>query len=191
MTTSMPLDLDRAIPFWPQMSDTDIGFCVRLLRDIWRAPGNCIDAPQQWLRSRYSETVSDRRWWESGMGGVLSNFWWADRDERLYSPYIHEIVGKPQPRLPIPNWMKSEPKGMALRYDDPDDFLVCHYCGENTTSRYHYDHALPISRGGINHPGNLRLSCPKCNLRKGVQTESEFGWWDHDRKIYSMQEMFR
>lgn len=29
------------------------------------------------------------------------------------------------------------------------------------------DHILPLSRGGTNHPSNLRVICNRCNSRKG------------------------
>lgn len=49
----------------------------------------------------------------------------------------------------------------------------CVYCGAGlgddylSYRTYHIDHRMPISRGGSNTPGNLQLTCPGCNLRKG------------------------
>jgi 5-methylcytosine-specific restriction endonuclease McrA len=33
--------------------------------------------------------------------------------------------------------------------------------------RLHVDHIIPTSRGGTDHPSNLRVVHGRCNLRKG------------------------
>lgn len=42
----------------------------------------------------------------------------------------------------------------------------CWYCGCDLTDSYHIDHFIPLSKGGANEPGNLRLACASCNLKK-------------------------
>lgn len=45
----------------------------------------------------------------------------------------------------------------------------CFYCGRKLGwgySRFCVDHFIPLSRGGTNHPHNLKLSCPTCNAQK-------------------------
>jgi len=51
----------------------------------------------------------------------------------------------------------------------------CYLCGKSLKSGYHVDHFIPLSKGGTNDPGNLRLACPKCNLSKGSKHPSELG----------------
>lgn len=41
----------------------------------------------------------------------------------------------------------------------------CFYCKKDLEN-FHIDHYIPISKGGKHIKENLRLSCPKCNLRK-------------------------
>ena len=43
---------------------------------------------------------------------------------------------------------------------------VCHYCGKDCTEDFHWDHFIPISKGGPDAPWNLVVSCPTCNLSK-------------------------
>ena len=51
----------------------------------------------------------------------------------------------------------------------------CCYCGaENTTLEI--EHITPKSRGGSNRVSNLCLACRPCNVRKGNQTATEFGY---------------
>ena len=49
----------------------------------------------------------------------------------------------------------------------------------------HWDHLLPLSRGGSNFPSNMALTCTMCNLKKGRKTEDEF--WDllRDEMVFS------
>lgn len=45
----------------------------------------------------------------------------------------------------------------------------CHYCGcrvGNTAGKWHADHFIPLSKGGTNHPENIVIACPHCNLTK-------------------------
>lgn len=54
-----------------------------------------------------------------------------------------------------------------------DQMGRCAYCAE-VLSVYHVDHITPIAKGGSNGPGNIAISCPECNQRKGVSSVSDF-----------------
>lgn len=55
------------------------------------------------------------------------------------------------------------------------DGLRCVYCDDDlTNSEVHLDHVIPESRGGLTNYENLQVTCRKCNLTKGVLSESEF-----------------
>ena len=55
------------------------------------------------------------------------------------------------------------------------DGYFCVYCDEDlTTGEIHMDHVIPESQGGETNFENLQVTCRKCNLAKGVLTESEF-----------------
>lgn len=42
----------------------------------------------------------------------------------------------------------------------------CFYCRAHLNGKYHMDHVIPISAGGLTVPENMVASCPTCNLRK-------------------------
>jgi 5-methylcytosine-specific restriction endonuclease McrA len=51
----------------------------------------------------------------------------------------------------------------------------CVYCDDDlTNAQIHIDHVVPESRGGETSYNNLQVTCRKCNLSKGVLSESEF-----------------
>ena len=51
----------------------------------------------------------------------------------------------------------------------------CVYCDEDLSSaEIHMDHVIPESQGGSTTYNNLQVTCRKCNLAKGVLTETEF-----------------
>lgn len=55
------------------------------------------------------------------------------------------------------------------------DGLRCVYCDDDLSqSEVHLDHVVPESQGGPTTVTNLQVTCRKCNLQKGVLTESEF-----------------
>jgi 5-methylcytosine-specific restriction endonuclease McrA len=55
------------------------------------------------------------------------------------------------------------------------DGVYCVYCDEDlSNSEIHMDHVIPESIGGPTTYDNLQVTCRKCNLAKGVLSESEF-----------------
>lgn len=53
--------------------------------------------------------------------------------------------------------------------------LTCYLCELPILfGKDHLEHKTPLSRGGTNEKNNLDISCPKCNLTKGIKTEKEF-----------------
>lgn len=54
-----------------------------------------------------------------------------------------------------------------------DDAPYCMYC-HATDVPLTLDHALPVSRGGSNHPNNFVAACHPCNSAKGNKTFTEF-----------------
>ena len=55
------------------------------------------------------------------------------------------------------------------------DGLRCVYCDiDLTNAEVHLDHVIPESQGGSTTFNNLQVTCRKCNLEKGVLTESQF-----------------
>lgn len=53
--------------------------------------------------------------------------------------------------------------------------LICAWCGKPIKGQYHLDHWIPLSKGGTNEAGNLRIMHPKCNLKKNAKLPSELG----------------
>lgn len=54
----------------------------------------------------------------------------------------------------------------------------CAYCSVKLT-KVHWDHVIPLARGGTHAIGNLVPTCPSCNTSKGKRLLSEWryrGW---------------
>jgi 5-methylcytosine-specific restriction endonuclease McrA len=49
---------------------------------------------------------------------------------------------------------------------------VCGYCG--APEPLQADHRIPLCRGGTNFIENIIPACPRCNQRKGRDTEKDF-----------------
>jgi hypothetical protein len=66
------------------------------------------------------------------------------------------------------------PLNLRRRVIDRDG-LHCVYCDEDLSDKeIHMDHVIPESQGGETSYANLQVTCRKCNLAKGVLSESEF-----------------
>lgn len=44
--------------------------------------------------------------------------------------------------------------------------MVCGICGEPVEGKYHFDHIIPLARGGTHTQDNLQIAHPSCNLSK-------------------------
>lgn len=62
----------------------------------------------------------------------------------------------------------------SLRYDilKRDNFR-CQICGATAQDgwKLHVDHIVPVSKGGLTEPANLRTLCERCNMGKGAKIE--------------------
>ncbi|WP_431966089.1 HNH endonuclease [Actinacidiphila sp. bgisy160] len=56
--------------------------------------------------------------------------------------------------------------------------LNCHLCGEPIQGRgdLHFDHVVPLARGGAHSMDNIRPAHMTCNLRKAVKFVFELPW---------------
>jgi 5-methylcytosine-specific restriction endonuclease McrA len=55
------------------------------------------------------------------------------------------------------------------------EVAVCVYCDlEIPASTVHFDHIVPLSRGGAHIITNICVSCPSCNLRKSAKLIGEW-----------------
>ena len=55
------------------------------------------------------------------------------------------------------------------------DGLRCVYCDDDlVNAEVHLDHVIPESQGGATDYNNLQVTCRRCNLQKGVLSESVF-----------------
>lgn len=79
---------------------------------------------------------------------------------------------------PLPDTFKPRSRDAwnEVRYQLCErDGWKCEYCAcPITFSGCHIEHMIPRARGGTDHFVNLTVSCPTCNLRKGVKTFCEF-----------------
>lgn len=184
-TPPLPLDMVRIWEACEHLTPKQFGFAMVLLAELWQAPGNRIRLDLDRLARLFSNGTTPSMLIDPETGAVAIDamFWFDDRDGYLYSPYILELVGRPTPRQPIPRWMKDKALDWATSggLHSPE----CQYCFEEVEANdIQFDHVLPISRGGINHPQNLVVACSSCNQRKGAMTAREFDAMK-DREAYA------
>jgi hypothetical protein len=83
-------------------------------------------------------------------------------------------AGSGGPSLGDPTYYAKARRGLERNWSN-----CCAYCGKSgEVEALEIEHALPVSRGGSDAPGNLLLACSSCNQRKGTQTLEEFGFGD-------------
>lgn len=53
--------------------------------------------------------------------------------------------------------------------------IICALCGKPIKGKYHVDHFIPLSQGGSNDAGNLRIMHGKCNQIKHAKLPAQLG----------------
>jgi 5-methylcytosine-specific restriction endonuclease McrA len=116
----------------------------------------------------------------------------ANKEQRFVSHKAYREANKRQVAATIKAWGKAHPerrlavvhKRRASKLNSGGTFTNIHittllaaqnskcvYCRVELTitgkGKYHVDHRIPLFLGGSNHPENLQLLCPSCNLSKG------------------------
>lgn len=66
----------------------------------------------------------------------------------------------------------SEKRQIRCMLDDK-----CAYCRTELKMEGHFDHKIPVAKGGKNEAVNMTLACEKCNLAKHAKTVDEFAMW--------------
>lgn len=81
-------------------------------------------------------------------------------------------------RARIPEWCKT-----AVFFRDRGRCCFCHQNLSGTLSmdnNKHYDHIVPLGKGGLNDVANIQLLCSSCNLNKGereIKTSNIYERW--------------
>lgn len=173
-TPALPLDYAKVWEKCEWLTPKEFGLVILMLGKLWASPGLRIRADFDEIRRLFSNGIQkDYTFQDYEIENALSAFFWFHpREGFIYSRYLLELAAIPTKRQPIPSWMKQH----ALRSAAIKGGYVCAYCMDRPLSQeeIHFDHMLPISRGGINHPDNLAVCCAACNLSKGVLTNEEF-----------------
>lgn len=92
----------------------------------------------------------------------------AHYDDQLFRNHVRRaLVKKATVNLAgIKAWMKSVKSKPTC---------VCYYCQTVIkTSELHWEHIIPLSKGGPHSVDNLCVSCAPCNLKKGTKSVQAF-----------------
>ena len=172
--TSSPCPFDFK-EFWYEhdwLTPAQMGLAMTLTMMLWNTPGFSMKLDREGIRNLFQGGTDDRYTIpDRDIDQVLEcAFWYDQKSKRLHSPWIQKWACIPVQRTPVPRHIRS----IIRRRDMHNGRLFCAYCSEDCTFDHHFDHRLPMSRGGIHHPDNISIACPTCNLRKGGMTDNEF-----------------
>lgn len=63
--------------------------------------------------------------------------------------------------------------------------VKCYYCGNDTPGKkIHFDHVIPLAKGGSHSVGNLCAACPQCNHQKHAKMIKD--WMRLGQQILSL-----
>jgi 5-methylcytosine-specific restriction endonuclease McrA len=122
--------------------------------------------------------------------------YYVDHKQELKTRNAHNYAEKPEYKTTREKWNKEHPERMrALKQKgelnrrarkrnqfvediDPQvvferDQGICGICGTAVIGKFHVDHVIPLSKGGLHTYGNVQTVHPICNERKGPKLQEE------------------
>ena len=114
-------------------------------------PGYSLKRTKEWqTRNREMVRAKHRVWSKSPAGKA----WYQARDHARRAAKLAVTIN-PDSILLFISVTRLKPS------------VICYYCQKSTPGRTcHFDHIIPLSKGGAHSIENLCVSCPKCNQTK-------------------------
>lgn len=91
--------------------------------------------------------------------------WKKANPERAKTLAVHSSHLRRTRLVQTPKLQRDQARSMMQR-ERKKKTHVCYYCKSRFKGTMHWDHVMPVSKGGTHSPDNLCVACPDCNLRK-------------------------
>lgn len=144
---------------------------------------------KRYLESRERSLERSKKWYEENQSRKQAYdvlYREVNRDKVLHnkSEWQKKFLQTPEGKA---KGRRASHKRNALKYAPGNSFRItskderralaryrnsCAYCGARGT--LHWDHVIPLSRGGRNSIGNLLPCCQSCNQNKNARTVMEW-----------------
>lgn len=152
------------------------------LRPDYLAKGWRDDGLTSWCKRCRASWVASRK---DDVSRYNAEYYRRNRDRRINQ--VHEYQRQhPEAKRVAANRRRARTNGSSGRHSAQDlrDIYAqqegrCYYCAVGPISRRagHFDHVVPLSRGGSNGPENIVFACEPCNRAKHTRTLEEFLAW--------------
>jgi 5-methylcytosine-specific restriction endonuclease McrA len=144
-------------------------YCERYLPGYWQRPE--VMARHRDASKRYYEKNSERR-------AATAKAWReANRDRVAQATREWQLANRDRTRVSRRQNQALRKARKAATQTAPIDYseilreygMVCHICGGDIADQrdLHFDHVIPLARGGEHSVENIRPSHARCNLQKG------------------------
>lgn len=109
--------------------------------------------------------------------------WYAENRESVLARASERARGNPDIKRESQSRRRARARNAPQHRVMPSDLArermraqgLCSYCRVNPGE--HWDHRVPLARGGAHSLGNLTLSCAPCNQQKHTKTVMEWRIW--------------
>lgn len=91
--------------------------------------------------------------------------WKKANPERAKTIAVHSSHLRRTRLVQTPKLQRDQARSMMQR-ERKKKTHVCYYCKSRFKGTMHWDHVIPVSKGGTHSPDNLCVACPECNLKK-------------------------
>jgi len=148
-----------------------------------------------YIKNKKQENESSRKWKQENKERVIESkllWYYNNRDKAILSSREYRRKDNEAVKQRTAKWFR-ENKNKACEYVRRRDALkmenrvgvvcydeilrrdcgICHICGKPVMSKLHFDHIVPLSRGGMHSMDNIAVSHSKCNLRKNNKLLTE------------------
>lgn len=141
----------------------------------WRDPEQCRESAKRWREANPDRVQGKhQRWRERYANDPIFRQQYLEK-QRLWMK-LHPEMGRAgaarrRARKKAGGGNVTAAQLRAIRDQQRN---ICYWCRQPVAEKGHFDHVIPLSRGGTHDAANIVWSCASCNLRKNDKLPEEW-----------------
>ncbi len=128
---------------------------------------------RDWNRENFAAVAEKKRLYREKQGEKRTEYERQYRQDNAEKIAAYKAAWKrTKKHLVAEQWNRRRARKYAvpvsrIDYEALLSDMTCGICGGEIEGKYHFDHIIPLAKGGHHSQDNLQMAHPECNMSKG------------------------